>query len=100
MILGKYAKVPLDRKRYKIDYSDWLDTGEFVISATFQVTLQAGAVSTDMSIDGIAIDPTFKMVYFFANAGLAGVTYKILVTMTTTGAQVREDSIFFVVNKI
>ena len=38
MNLGKYYKAPDERKRYSIDYSDWLDTAERLSSVTFQVT--------------------------------------------------------------
>ena len=30
MRLGSFVKSPVERKRYTIDYSDWLDTGETV----------------------------------------------------------------------
>jgi len=30
MAIAKYVKAQIDRKRYQIDYTDWLDTGELV----------------------------------------------------------------------
>ena len=31
MAIAKYVKAASDRKRYQIDYTDWLDTGEQVL---------------------------------------------------------------------
>lgn len=93
-MLGKYFKLPADRKRYTIDYSDWLDAGEFVSTVTFQVIpLDSGP----LVIDGIAVNPSPTGVAFFASAGLAGKTYKAIATMTTSAGQIREDVIQYTV---
>ncbi|WP_454627788.1 phage fiber-tail adaptor protein [Bradyrhizobium cenepequi] len=92
MVLGKFFKAPDDRKRYSIDYSDWLDAGELVSAVTFEVT---PAEADMLVIDGFAINTDSKSVVFYASEGADGSTYKVLAEMTTTNGQVREDSIQF-----
>ncbi len=94
MILGKYFKVPADRKRYTIDYTDWLDSGELVNSITYEVSPSTGS---PVVIDGDSIDPDYKGVVFYASEGEAGTTYRVFVTMTTSNDQVKEDSVQFTV---
>jgi hypothetical protein len=97
LLLGKYFKGPTERKRYSIDYSDWLDAGELVQSVTFQVTPNdAGPVF----IDGNSIQPGNKSVNFYANAGLNGVTYKVAVSMVTTANQDRVDTVQYTVRAV
>jgi len=94
MILGKYFKAPDERKRYSIDYDDWLDTGEQITTVTFAVT----PVDEDpVLIDSILIETPGKGVVFYASAGLDGKSYKAIVTMTTNGGQVKEDTVHYTV---
>jgi hypothetical protein len=94
MNLGKYFKSPDERKRYSIDYTDWLDTGEQLSVVTFEVT----PVDADpVVIDGIAIETGNKSVVFYASAGLDGRSYKAIATMTTSGGQVKEDTVQYTV---
>jgi hypothetical protein len=94
MNLGKFFKSPDERKRYSIDYTDWLDAGEMLSDVTFEVT----PVDADpVVIDGIAIESGFKSVVFYASAGLDGKSYKAIATMTTGGGQIKEDTVQYVV---
>lgn len=94
MQLGKFPKAPVDRKRYRIDYTDWLDEGELISDVVYVVTLD-GVSSAEMTIDGTALYPGNLIAYFYANAGVANRTYKVLVTMTTNSGQIRQDNILF-----
>jgi hypothetical protein len=94
MILGKYFKSPDERKRYSIRYTDWLDTGELLTEVTFEVT----PVDADpVVIDGIAIESGDKSVVFYATNGIDGKNYKAIVTTTTSGGQVKEDTVQYTV---
>lgn len=94
MILGKYFKAPVDRKRYTIDYSDWLDAGELISTCVYSVSpADAGTIV----IDGNVINPDAKGVTFYASAGVEGTTYKTFVTMTSSNGQVKEDTIQYTV---
>jgi hypothetical protein len=94
MILGKFFKAPDERKRYSIGYSDWLDTGELLTLVTFGVT----PVDADpVVIDGITIQTGGKNVAFYASGGIDGKSYKAIVTTTTSGGQVKEDTVQYTV---
>lgn len=94
MILGKYFKAPDERKRYSIDYQDWLDTGELLSTVTFEVT----PIDADpVVIDGIAIETGSKSAVFYAAGGIDGKSYKAIVTTTTSGGQVKEDTVQYTV---
>jgi hypothetical protein len=73
-----------------IDYSEWLDTGETLLTADFTVD-PLGA----LTVDGVGV--VGSNVVFFVNGGDDQVTYKVLVTITTSAGQTKEDSILFVV---
>lgn len=93
-ILGKYFKDPDERKRYSIDYSDWLDSGELISSVTFEVTPSTGS---PVVIDGDSINPANTGVVFYASEGVNGTTYRVHVTMTSSNGQIKEDTVQFTV---
>ena len=92
MKLAKFVKSPAERKRYTIDYSEWLDTGESVQSIAFSVT---PTTTTTLEIDAYQIATPATSVAFFANYGDEGKTYTVDVLMTTSGGQIKEDQILF-----
>ena len=94
MILGKYFKSPFERKRYSITYINWLDAGELLTDVTFEVI----PIDADpVVIDGIAIETGEKSVVFYATNGVDGQSYKAIVTTTTSGGQVKEDTVQYTV---
>lgn len=97
MKLGTFFKTPSERKRYSLDYTDWLDTGETVNSRAFTVTPETGDF---LQIDASSIDATGKQVVFFANYGDDGVSYVVDVIITTSGGQTKEDQITFTVKAL
>ena len=98
MKLGTFQKTPVERKRYTLDYTDWLDTGETVTSFFFTVTPSTGA--TPLIIDASSITGSGLMVTFFANYGANGVTYVVDVLISTSGGQTKEDQINFIVKAL
>ena len=95
MALGLYKKTPTERKRYSIDYYDWLDEGERIFIMAFQV-----APVGELEIDAFSIDANGTEVVFFANGGVDGGEYEVNVRMTTSGGQVKEDEVLFEVDEI
>ena len=89
MPLGKFIKSPDEIKRYSIDYSNWLDTGEYLASATVTRTPSTGL----MTINVEAIAANDVDVSFFVSGGVAGTSYKLLVRAVTTNGQAKEDTI-------
>lgn len=97
MKLAKFLKTPAERKRYTIDYSEWLDTGETVASITFTVT---PVTASTLEIDAYLIATPATSVAFFANYGDLGSNYTVDVVMTTSGGQIKEDQILFNVRSV
>ena len=95
MALGRYQKTPSERKRYSLDYYDWLDQGEKIFIMAFQVIPEG-----ELEIDAFSINANGTEVVFFANGGVDGGEYVVNVRMTTTGGQLKEDEVLFEVDEI
>lgn len=93
MRLGSFIKTPAERKRYSIDYSEWLDTGETLSTVTMEVTPSTGTVP--FVVDAISSNNT--VVVFFVNGGDNAKQYTIDVKATTSGGQLKEDTVLFTV---
>jgi hypothetical protein len=94
--LGTFSKTPAERKRYSIYYGDWLDAGETILSSAFAVT-PVWADPVDLEIDAWSIDTAGQTLVFFANAGVDGLDYSVLVTSTSSGGQIKEDEVVVMV---
>ena len=97
MPLGKFTKTPVEAKRYAIEYDEWLDTGEYISSVTFQTISQNTGT---LVIAPDAVGQNAKELVFFVAGGEAGQNYQVAVTMTTTGNQVKQDTIVFSVRAL
>ena len=78
-----------------MDYTDWLDTGETLLTAEFSVT--PGGGDPALEVDGNSIEGAGKLLTIFINYGIVDVTYTVNVQVSTSGGQVKEDQIVFVV---
>lgn len=98
MALKKYVKAATDRKRYQIDYTDWLDTGESVLSVDF--TVDGTATIPPLVVDDIEVLPSGLGVQYYVSGGVDGVTYRVLANLTTTtGPQIRLDEILITIRE-
>lgn len=96
MKLARFIKQPSERKRYTIDYSDWLETSETISSVTFAPSpIAAGG----LEVDAYSIAAPATSVVFFVNYGVSGTTYTVTVTITTSGGQIKEDEVLFSVRE-
>jgi len=93
--LGKYYKTPTERKRYMVDYDDWLDINETVDSIVFAVT-PAG----ELEVDAFSINVNGRAVVFFVDGGDNLNDYVVNVKATTSGGQLKEDDILFDVREL
>lgn len=92
MRLGRFSKAPIERRRYTIDYSNWLDDEETITEVTLAVTPdEVGG----LSIDASSILTGARSVGFFASGGVDRGKYDVEVLITTSVGQVREDEINF-----
>lgn len=96
MRLGRFTKTPNEVKRYRIEYADWLDTNEFVSAVTFTKLTGSGTIT--LASDAIPGNST--SLPFVASGGTSGVDYEVSVRVTTTGNQIKEDSIIFSVRSL
>lgn len=92
MKLANFVKSPVERKRYTINYSDWLDTGETISTVTFT---PSPTETSGLIVDAYTIATPATSVVFFANYGVAGHQYTLDVQITTSGGQTKEDTVLF-----
>lgn len=94
MMLGRYRQQPGERRKRAIDYTDFLETDEEVTSVTASVSPSED--DDDFAITNIAIDPEEgKEWVYFAEGGVAGRTYAVTFTVTTSGGQRKQDTVEF-----
>jgi len=99
MAIAKYFKAATDRKRYQIDYTDWLDTGELVTNVAFSITDNTAAPV--LVVDNIAVLPTGLGVQYYVSGGIDGVTYEIVAVLTTntSPSQIKTDEILVTIRE-
>jgi hypothetical protein len=95
-VVAKYVKAAAERKRYKLYYGNWLDTGEAVASVTFSVT---PVTVPPLVIDSSQINSDGVTVQYYASGGITGTSYVVTALMTSTQTQVKEDDVFFSVRE-
>lgn len=98
MAIAKYVKASSDRKRYQIDYTDWLDTGEAVSVVNF--TIENNLASPVLVVDDVMVLPSGLGVQYYVSGGVDGVTYRILADLTTTtGPQLKLDEVLMTIRE-
>lgn len=93
MRLQKFRKGPADRKRYVIDYADWLNEDEEVTL----IEMWGNVPDDNFYVDGYVVDSGGKQVIFYVSGGLTDVSYNVFSKITTSLQQVKEDYVTFVV---
>jgi len=93
MRIGKFRKASADRKRYVVDYEDWLNEGETIIS----VQALGNVPADNFYVDGYVVDAGGLQVVFFVSGGVDAHSYDVTVTIVTSLQQVKEDFVTFVV---
>ena len=99
MAIAKYVKAATDRKRYQIDYTDWLDTGELVTNVAFNIADNASAPV--LVVDNVAVLPTGLGVQYYVSGGIDGITYSIaaVLTTSTSPSQVKTDEVLVTIRE-
>lgn len=91
-ILGTVTQQPAERLLYGIDYSEYLSSGDTVVSATTAVTP-----------DGLVVDGVTTSDYgvnLRVSSGVSGVRYKVEVTVTTSCGCIIQDELIFRIKEI
>lgn len=97
MPLKKYVKAASERKRYSINYSDWLDIGETLTNVVF--TIPTNNPSTPLVVDDVAVTPDSLGVQYYVSGGADGEQYEVVATATTSGTQIKIDDLLFTVRE-
>ena len=98
-VLSTYTKQTIEKKRYRIDYSRWLNLPTELIQsyeAPIVTVLNSSTVLPDsllVTIDFTVLDNK-ALEYVVAN-GEDGIHYRVSIVMTTTEDQIVEASVDF-----
>lgn len=91
MKIAQFRKGPADRKKYTVEYNDWLDLDELIT-----IVLVTGTVEADAFIvDGYVISSDKKDIIFYVSGGLSGFSYDVTVKITTSQSQIKQDWVTF-----
>lgn len=102
MKLATYKKQPNERLRYNIDYSSWLATGESIASVTLAfeaLNLSGGGEPTLTENVAYRVLNSQDVTLYIEN-GTDGGNYKMTVTMTSTGNEIKEDEVYYNVEDV
>jgi hypothetical protein len=81
-MLGTMRKRPDDTLDYDVSFEKWLSPGDVLTDAT------ATADSLDLTVDSVSLSGAVAKVWL--SAGLAGNSYTVTVTATTTQGRIKE----------
>ena len=87
-ILAKFEKQPADVQDFDIDFNDWLTGMLDTAPGPTGVSVEA-----DPGITLLAFVLSAGVVKVWTSGGVDGTTYKITVTVTTTGGRVKQAEI-------
>lgn len=82
MLLGTKTHGAGNAIRYEIDYSNWLEEGETLLSGTVVLAPAFTATVTDIVISGVAVLPSSRLV-FLMTGGSANETFTLNVQVVT-----------------
>jgi hypothetical protein len=83
-VIGSFTQQPADRLDYDVDYSDWLQAGDSVLSTVVTVA------PTGLDVTGLLIG---KKVKVWVSSGADLTKYKVTITTTTTLGRVKQDEL-------
>lgn len=85
-IIASYKQQPADNLDYAFDYSDFLQSGDSLLSATATVSPTGLTVTTPV-VSG-------QQVKFWLTGGVSGTKYKLTITTTTAIGRVKQDEAY------
>lgn len=97
-LLDRFLKQPAEIKKYQIDYSEWLATGETVDSVVTAVTIlneAAGDVGEPTLTIGTTQIVGGNVYEYYVSAGTDNRTYKVTFQASTSDSQTVESEVEF-----
>lgn len=94
MRLARFQKTSVERIKYTIDYTEWLDEGELLD----QVTLTTD--DPDLVVDGYLLNEDKTQVAYFVSGGVSGFSYTVHTQAETSAGQLKEDYVLYFVKDI
>ena len=102
-LLDKFLKQPAEVKKYQIDYSEWLATGQTITVVTPTITL-INPASGDVGEPTLSIGTTSiiggTLYEYFVSVGTDKKRYKVTFLADTSDVQKQESEIEFKVNDV
>jgi hypothetical protein len=94
MRLAKFQKTSVERIKYTIDYTEWLDEGELLSGVTMVADDPA------LTIDGYLLNDDKTMVSYFVSGGVDGFSYTVHSQAQTSAGQLKEDYVLYFIKDI
>ena len=96
MLLATQNITQGDVRRYVIDYSQWLNKGFVLASATVTLALTTGGAATS-TVSGTVLDDSKTQVYTFITAGALNEAFTASLQVKDTDGQTVNDTLNFTV---
>jgi hypothetical protein len=94
MRLARFQKTSVERIKYTIDYTEWLDEGELLSGVTLVCD------DPTLTIDGYLLNDDKTQVSYFVSGGTTGLSYTVHSQAQTSAGQLKEDYVLYFVKDI
>jgi hypothetical protein len=88
---ANFTQSPEEVRRYLLDYTLFLSTGESVVSITFTITLLTPLSTPSLVVNNIVVGPGGLQALYFVSGGANGDTYEVTFLATTSIGQILQD---------
>lgn len=79
-----------NRRRFVVDYRDWLCDGVWIVTATVTSSSLTATIDTVSVVEG-------KQIVFFVNGGVLNESFTVTLVATDSKTEVKNDTITFTV---
>ena len=97
MAVGKIKKTAAEVKRATVDYSRWLGDAEIISAKSFTAT---PVTSPALAVGTSAITDAGKSVAMFIEGGVDDTAYDLIIQITTSDGQIKQDELKVTVNDL
>lgn len=104
MLLDRFTQQPNEVRVRKVDYSNFLSSGELVDTSSAVSALYSGSANDSgnpFTVTSVTVDPNQTAVWYTTSGGANGNTYKVTFTTDTTPTQqTKEDEILIRIKEV